>query len=450
MGRNQLLQSAVAQMLNFKKIARFTQDDRGSIPILLAVMMLPMAGVVGGAVDYGHAVAERTRINTAMDGAVLVAAKAAQDADSAGKSDAEVRSAAEKAGADYFGAMKNLPTGTVGKIEVKLTDRVASIGATYTSSMPTTMLGVLGFKSLPISGNASASVNLSPLVDIYLLIDVSGSMAIGATSDDIAKLQKRFGCAFACHDNEPVTDTVTTGTGRNQKTTKVTYADSFDWAQKNNVTLRINEINKGITDFVNDLMQQTAASKRLRISVHSFSNDLTQIVPLTSVLSNALTSLPKSPNSSSEYEGATHFSDVMPAFAKVIGTPGDGSSSPRKLVIIATDGVQDPNRTWTWNTPLRAEVRPFAPSDCRKLDPNVSIGVLYAPYIDLSPDWGYLATLGQPSQIGGKGTRFDDIVPQLKACASAPTMYVNAATTASVGDAFKAIYNSYKVVRLSK
>ncbi len=29
-------------------------------------------------------------------------------------------------------------------------------------------------------------------------------------------------------------------------------------------------------------------------------------------------------------------------------------------------------------------------------------------------------------------------------------MYVNAATTASVGDAFKAIYNSYKVVRLSK
>ncbi len=306
-------------------------------------MMLPMAGVVGGAVDYGHAVAERTRINTAMDGAVLVAAKAAQDADSAGKSDAEVRSAAEKAGADYFGAMKNLPTGTVGKIEVKLTDRVASIGATYTSSMPTTMLGVLGFKSLPISGNASASVNLSPLVDIYLLIDVSGSMAIGATSDDIAKLQKRFGCAFACHDNVPVTDVVVTGNGRNQKVTTTIYADSFDWAQKNNVNLRINEINKGITDFVNDLMQQTAASKRLRISVHSFSNDLTQIVPLTSVLSNALTSLPKSPNSSSEYEGATHFSDVMPAFAKVIGTPGDGSSSPRKLVIIATDGVQDPN-----------------------------------------------------------------------------------------------------------
>ena len=50
----------------------------------------------------------------------------------------------------------------------------------------------------------------------------------------------------------------------------------------------------------------------------------------------------------------------------------------------------------------------------------------------------------------GAGTRFDDIVPQLKACASSPTMFINTATTSSVGDAFKAIYNTYKTVRLSQ
>lgn len=440
-------------MINIQRIKRLRRNDQGSLPVLLAVMMVPMAGIVGGAVDFGHAVAERTRINTALDAAALVAAKTAQDADAAGKSDTDIRTSAEKAGADYFAAVKNLPPDTAGRIEVQIADRVATVSASYTSSMATTMLGVLGFKTLPINGKAISNINLSPMVDIHLLIDVSASMAIGATNDDITKLKNRFnGCAFACHDGVKVTDTYTTGTGRNQRTYTVNYADSFDWAQKNNVKLRIDEIKKGITDFVNDLLKQPAASKRLRISVHSFSNDLSQIVPLTSTLSNALSSLPTSPSASSETEGGTHFSDIMPNFATIVGAPGDGTTKPRKLVIIATDGVQDPNRLWShsgyeW---MRPQVRPFAPADCRKLDRNVTVGVLYAPYINLSPDWGYLATLGQPSQIGGKGTRFDDIVPQLQACASAPEMFVNVATTTSVGAAFMEIFKTFKTVRLSK
>ncbi len=435
-------------MTGFHRIERLSQDDRGSLPLIVAVMMVPLMGIVGGAVDFGHAVSERTRLNTALDAAALVAARAAQDADAAGKSDTDVRTIAERAGADYFNAMRNLPTDAAGRVEVKIVDRVATVSASYTASMPTTMLGVLGFKTLPISSYASSTVNLSPLVDIHLLIDVSASMAIGATDTDIAKLKARFnGCAFACPDGAKVTDTYTVG----KKTYTTTYADSFDWAQKNNVVLRINEINKGITDFVNDLLKQPTASKRLRISVHSFSNDLAQIVPLTSTLGNALTSLPQSPSASSTTEGGTHFSDIMPSFANIVGTPGDGTTKPRKLVIIATDGVQDPNRLWSHNGYewMRPQVRPFAPADCRKLDRNVSVGVLYAPYINLSPDWGYLATLGQPSQIGGKGTRFDDIVPQLQACASAPSMFVNAATT-SVGDAFKEIFNNFKIVRLAQ
>lgn len=437
-------------MTRLHRFQSLRQDDRGSLPVILAFMMVPLAGIVGGAVDFGHAVSERTRLNTALDAAALVAAKAAQDADAAGKSDTDVRTTAEKAGADYFNAMKNLPKDAAGRVAVKIVDRVATISASYTASMPTTMLGVLGVKSLPISSVASSTVNLSPLVDIHLLIDVSGSMAIGASNADIAKLKTRFGCAFACHDGVQVKDTVTTGTGNNKKTTTITYADSFDWAQKNGVTLRINEINKGITDFVSKLLAQPSSSKRLRISVHSFSNDLNQIVALTSVLSTAQSSLPKTPSASGEYDGATHFTENMPAFASFVGKPGDGTTKPQKLVIIATDGVQDPNRTWTWNTSLRPQVRPFAPSDCRKLDPNVQVGVLYAPYIDLSPDWGYLATLGQPSQIGNSGTRFNDIVPQLKACASSPKLFIDASTTATVGEAFQSLWDTYKLARLSK
>lgn len=439
-------------MTDLNSNQRLRRDEQGSLPIILALMMVPLAGIVGGAVDFGHAIAERTRLNTALDAAAIVAAKAAQDADAAGKTDAEIKSSAEKAGTDYFNAVKNLPPGSVPTITVALKDRSANVTAGYTSAMQTTMMGILGYKTLPIAGSSNSTVSLSPMVDIHLLIDVSASMAIGATAADVATLQTRFGCAFACHDGAAVTDTIVTGTGKYKKTTYKNYADSFDWAQQNGVTLRINEINKGIKDFVSWLELQTVTNKRIRIAVSTFSNDLTNLVPLTKTLSDARNALPNTPSASSTTDGGTHFSDVMPTFAKNVGAGGDGTATPKKLVIIATDGVQDPNRLWShsgyeW---MRPQVRPFAPADCRKLDSKVSIGVLYAPYINLSPDWGYLATLGQPSQVGGKGTRFDDIVPQLKACATAENLFIDLSTKTSVGDAFKEIFKLFTMVRLSK
>lgn len=438
-------------MTRLDRIKRLRQDERGSLPVILALMMVPLAGIVGGAVDFGHAIAERTRLNTALDAAAIVAAKAAQDADAAGKTDAEIKAAGEKAGNDYFTAVKNLPPGSAATITVALKDRTANVTAGYTSSMQTTMLGILGYKALPITGASNSTVSLSPMVDIHLLIDVSASMALGATAADITKLEARFGCAFACHDGAAVTDTIVTGTGRYKKTTYKYYADSFDWAQQNGVILRINEINKGIKDFVTWLEQQSVTNKRIRIAVSTFSNDLTHIVPLTKTLSAARSAVPNTPGVSSTTEGGTHFKEIMPAFATNVGKGGDGTATAKKLVIIATDGVQDPNRLWShggyeW---MRPQVRPFDSGDCRKLDSAVSVGVLYAPYVALWNDWGFKATLGQPSQIGGKGTRFDDIVPQLKACAT-DNMFIDLSTKTSVGDAFKELFKTFTMVRISK
>ncbi|MEH3119090.1 MAG: pilus assembly protein TadG-related protein [Methylorubrum populi] len=431
-------------MLRIEKFRRLRKDEYGSLPVILAIALVPLAGLVGGVADFGRAISERTRLNSALDAAVIVAAKAAQDADTANKSSADVKSLAEKAGTDYFNSVQNLPAGTVPTVTVTVANRTVSVTGNYTAAVSTTLLGVLGIKSFSLTGNAASELSLSPMVDIYLLIDVSGSMAIGATTADIKKLQDKFGCAFACHDGASFSE----GTGWR----KTTYSDSFDWAQKNGVNLRINEINVGITAFVTWLKSQSSANRRLRIAVYSFSNGIAPIVKLTETLDSAANNLPSAPSASNTTEGGTHFSDIMPTFASIVGTSGDGTTTAKKLVIIATDGVQDPNRLWSlsgyeW---MRPQVRPFDPADCRKVDRSVSVGVLYAPYINLSPDWGYLATLGMPSQIGNKGTRFDDIVPQLKQCATSAGLFVDASTSASVGDAFKNIFSSFTTVRLSR
>lgn len=414
----------------------FRSDQRGSLPIIFAFLLVPLLGLAGGAIDYSRSIQDRSRIDSALDAALIVAANQARADDAKNLTTSTIVSNAIQAANDYFNSASKLPVGTKAAFTVVTQGRTVTVSGSYTSSTPTSFLKIAGINALSLSGNGASSINLSPMVDIYLLIDVSGSMAIGATQNDIDKLNNVFGCAFACHDGYFV---------------RGTSYDAFQWAQNNGITLRINEINKGIQDFVKWLQDQASASQRVRIAVYSFSTNLTTVVPLTASLDAASINLPQAPSSSGDYDGATLFSTIMPIFASTVGAGGDGITTPKKLVIIATDGVQDPTRTWVgpqwW---LRPQVRPFSPADCRQVDASVSVSVLYAPYFQMSWDWGYQATLGQPSQIGNSGTRFDDIVPQLTACASTPNLFVNSATTSSVGTALQAIFTNFTVARLAK
>lgn len=402
---------------------------------MFSLLLVPIIGLAGGAIDYGKAVADRARINNVLDAAVLVGAQQARADDAKNLPDATVLTNAKAAATNYFNTAGALPGGAKPAFTAKITNRSVVVSGSYSATAAATFLKVVGFDKFAIGGKASSAVDLSPMVDIHLLIDVSGSMALGATAADVAKLNSKFGCAFACHDGVKVL-------GLN--------IDAFQWTQANGVTLRLNEINTGITDFIAWLKAQTSSTKRIRVATYAFSNSIDTLVPITSNLNSITANLPVAPDASGEYDGATHFKEIIPTFAASVGTSGDGVTTPKKLVMIATDGVQDPNRTWTWNTPLRAQVAPFSPSDCRKIDPSVSVGVLYAPYLQMPWDWGYNATLGQPSQIGNSGTRFDDIVPQLKSCATSPNLFVDLSTTTSVGAAFASIFQSFTQARLTK
>ena len=414
---------------------KFGRDRRGSSSVLFALTLVPLIGLAGGAVDYSKAIADRSRLNNALDAAVIVGAKQAQSDDTRNLTNKAIIANAKAAATDYFNTAPNLPKGAKPSFTVKLKNRTVTVEGAYTATTPASLLKVIGFDKFAIGGAAAAALDLSPMVDIHLLIDVSGSMALGATTADINKLTSNLGCAFACHDGAKV---------------KNSQLDAFEWAQANGVTLRLNEINTGILDFIAWLKTQSSSSKRIRIAVHTFSTTLETIVPITATLNAATNNLPQAPDASGEFDGATHFSDIMTAFSDEIGASGDGAGAARKLVIIATDGVQDPNRTWSWNIPLRTKVAPFSPIDCRKIDPSVSIGVLYAPYLKMPWDWGYNATLGAPSLIGGPGTRWDDIIPQLKACTTSADLFVDLSTTTSVGMAFTSIFQRFTQVRLTR
>ncbi|WP_162561134.1 pilus assembly protein [Methylobacterium terrae] len=425
-----------------RTISALRHDRGGNVAILTALTSFVLLALAGAGVDYARARKDEARLDAALDAAVLAGAQAVKAADAKGKTDAELRQAGAAAAAEVFtsfaSAAANAPQA---RFDVALAGRGVTVSGSYAASTKTTLMGLAGTKAIPYSGVAKSSVDLSPLIDVYLLIDVSGSMALGATTADINALQANLNCAFACHDGVAV---------------KNSGKDSYLWAKANGITLRLDEMNQGILDFVGWLRKQDAVSKRMRISIYAFSTALTKVLDLTSDLSQVAGNLPKAPSASGESDGATLFGTIMPDFTRAVGTSGDGITTPKKLVILATDGVADPGRSWTWDEPKRALVTPFDPAQCAALKAPggsaklpVSVGVIYTPYLAMPWDWGYNATLGQPSQVGGRGTRRDDIPSQLTACATSKDFYMTAGKSGSIGDAMATLFNTFAQVRLT-
>ena len=59
-----------------KNLRKFVKSERGTIAIVFALTATIVAGVIGGAVDFGLAFNERVRLQASVDGAAIAGARA--------------------------------------------------------------------------------------------------------------------------------------------------------------------------------------------------------------------------------------------------------------------------------------------------------------------------------------------------------------------------------------
>jgi hypothetical protein len=118
------------------------------------------------------------------------------------------------------------------------------------------------------------------------------------------------------------------------------------------------------------------------------------------------------------------------------------------MVIIATDGVNDPTRAWASTQPaLRSEVRVFDTGFCTTFKSNgVIVAIINTPYYPMPWDWGYNATLGQPGSLGGS-TRVDDIPIALRACAG--NNFILAPDVSTIQSSFTKLFINASPIRLT-
>jgi len=197
-------------------IANFRSNTRGNVAIICAVTAIPLVGAVGCVVDYSVASLIKTKLQAAADAASLatVSVNSAAIATAKQMSGSGTVSGGSTTATNYFNAnLSSAPastgyTGLSSSATVTKSSQVVTAQITFSANVPTYFMGILGYKTMSVSGKSTASSTLPTYINFYLMLDVSGSMSFPSTTAEQARLlavnpdnlgEYPNGCQFACH-----------------------------------------------------------------------------------------------------------------------------------------------------------------------------------------------------------------------------------------------------------
>jgi Flp pilus assembly protein TadG len=430
--------------------AVFRRSSGGNVAITFAIAAIPIILAVGAAVDYSFANRAKAVLDSIADAASLSAVNQSALALSAAKE--------QKNAVKFFKAQAvSLKRGSLGTVLAKVTDsnngRTAVV--TYSASVPTAFMGLIGINNIAITGSSTAASAIPTYIDFYLLLDNTPSMGVGATPADVATMVANTPdkCAFACHELD---------TSPN---------DYYGLAKKLGVTTRIDVVRSATQQLMDTADKTQVIPNQFRAAIYTFGSvasnaGLTKIFPLSSSLSSAKTAaanidLMTMPYQNYASDTQTNFDNVLPSINSVIAAPGDGSSpsQPQKILFFVSDGVadaadiactqptsqgQDP-KTGTKYTRCQ---EPITVSQCTALkDRGIKIAVLYTTYLALPTNSWYMDWI-DPFNKGPYGPSVNSqIAANMQACAS-PGYYFEVSPTDGISEAMTALFQ--KVVTAAR
>lgn len=443
-------------------LRRLHRNRRGNAMMIFAFALVPMVFATGMTIDYSRAARLKTKLNALTDAAALSAVTPAAMLDTRANAAATARKmwTVQATGlnslvTDNAKSLTTTATSTSittddGALKIVITDSnttglTRTVQVSYNAGSRNIFSSLLRSPKIPIGGTSTAKSSTSPNIDFYLLLDVSGSMALPSTSAGLTKLtQITNGCAFACHSIADATARTATGQ----------YKDYYTVARSYDIPLRVDEMAKAAQNLMT--LAATTATQRgvtYRAAVSTFARvgQYANIVPLTTDLAGAGASASKVETSVYYSNGCpailvngqwkkdtcnndtdTASSDAFTRMNTLMPTPGTGSQDPndkpQQVMFVVTDGMRDETRS---------SGKPEVKFDTTKCDPiknkGTRIAILYTEYLpeSLSDSWSktnVLPSLGQ-------------VEPALQACAS-PGLYYKVTTDDDISAALAALFQT--------
>ncbi len=148
---------------------RLLASRRGNVLPIFAASILPMAAMIGGAVDMSRAYMVKSRIQQACDAGVLAGRRAMQQSNYSDAAKAQARDFFDINFKEGYNESTNVvfntsnPSGT------------SKVLGTASTVMPTTIMGMFGKETIAIDVECEAELNLSNS-DVTFVLDVTGSM----------------------------------------------------------------------------------------------------------------------------------------------------------------------------------------------------------------------------------------------------------------------------------
>lgn len=331
----------------------FAGNSRGNIAITAALSLLPIMGLIGIGIDLGVAFQSKTIFNAAADAAAIAAVKQARDEIlvNAGITGSALTDAQTVGRNVFLGNTGKAGSATIPTPTVSVTRSGQTLTATvsYQTSGQTNFGRLFGVTTFNMKGVAASSSVLPDYLKVYVVLDVSSSMGIGATTADQQIVYNATGgCAVACHY------TGTTTTARNA-----------------GATLRIDVAKNAIIAALNQVKSSGSLSQ---VAVYTISDKFTNVYAMSSNIDGAISAVSGIDISDSGNDGGTDTTYALNQLNALLSTSGTGQSqsSARGVVMLITDGVQDSDMKYlsngSWadaNNPNFTVFSPCVQSSCQ-------------------------------------------------------------------------------------
>jgi Flp pilus assembly protein TadG len=146
----------------------FVRAREGNVALTFALAAIPVTAFVGAAIDYSHANAVKTSLQSALDSTALMISH-----DAANLSEADLNTKASA----YFKALFNRPEAKNVSVTVKyMASTGASVEIDGQADVPTTFMGIAGYDSITVKGSSTAKWG-STRLRVELVLDNTGAMA---------------------------------------------------------------------------------------------------------------------------------------------------------------------------------------------------------------------------------------------------------------------------------
>jgi len=471
--------------------------------MILALSIIGLVGTAGLGVDYYNALAAKSRLDLASDAAALAAINAAQAyvaANSSTQSGTTLTNGAIAAGQAQGLKVFNSNAGSVATrtastptITVSNSGQTYNATVTYQGASKNSFGPIFGVQQTNLKGSSSSSLTMGKYLNFYLLLDVSGSMGLPATTAGQTQLMAISpdmnnvypgGCQFACHFATPQCTT-------NASPNNPVQCQGYSLAQANGIVLRAAAVGTAVQDLLTTAQKTMTITNQYQVGLYPFINQMGTLFAISSNLTNAQTcagflgafldtgqspppaptspagwpgpcTLPWSPSPTPPYDnGGTQFENVLPEMNAIIPPAGgvlpvgngSAASTPQPFVFLVTDGMEDIqyynanyNPSNPWGGPSSCPdgqsdtatqcVLAMNPSPCTTLkNRGITISVLYIPYQPIAdPNSSF-----SDNEDGKVNNAIPNLPTELESCAS-PGFYFSAYTPQAITNAMQAMF----------